>query len=246
MNSADVKKSNLVLNFLLFVSVFGLLLSTSFVFYPSIPQDNFAHRNLAIGTIFGAVCILGIFAALFPSSCLVIPQLWKRNRYSKRKSNIHETTFRAHHPSCENYSTHILHIGKISFCATCSGLLVGAILVLFGTGLYFLGNLHISDPAILVLIGAAGVALGLLQSALPRFSGSLTRFFASILFVGGTFLMLISIDTAVENTSIDLFFVALSVFLILTKITLSQRDHRRTCSNCSAKSCGYNAKKGIQ
>lgn len=246
MNSTDVKHPNLVLVFLLLVSIFGLLLSTFFVFYPSLPEDNFAYRNLTIGTIFGMVCILGILAALFPSSCLAISRLWKRNRYDKQTSNMHETTLRAHHPSCVNYSTHVLRIGKINFCATCSGLLVGAIIVLFGTGSYFFGSLSIGDPTILVLIGAAGVALGLLQSALPTFSGGLARFFASISFVVGTFLMLVSIDKAVNNISIDLFFVALSVLLILTKITLSQRDHQRTCSNCSAESCRYNIKKGMR
>ena len=242
MNSADVKHPNLVLVFLMSVSIFGLMLSIFFVLHLSALEDEFAYRNLTIGSAFGTVCMLGILAALFPASCLTIPQFWERNKHDKHKLNIHETTLRAHHPSCENYSTHILSIGNIKFCATCSGLLVGATLVLFGTGLYFFGNLPIGDPTIFVLIGAAGVALGLLQSALPTFSGGLTRFFASILFVVGTFLMLVSIDAAVKNTSIDLFFVALSVLLILTKITLSQRDHQRTCSACSVKSCRYKKK----
>ncbi len=242
MSSVDVKHPNFFLAFLISVSIFGLILSTFFVLHPSALEDDFAYRNLTIGSAFGTVCVLGIFAALFPSSCLAIPQFWKRNRHDKHTSNIHETTLRAHHPSCENYSTHILHIGNMNFCATCSGLLVGATLVLFGTGLYFFGNLRIGDPSILVSIGSAGVAVGLLQSALPKFSGGLTRFFASILFVVGTFLMLVSIDAAVKNTSIDLFFVALSVLWILTKITLSQRDHQRTCSDCSIKSCRYNKK----
>ena len=239
MNSVDVKNPNLVLVFLMSVSIFGLILSIFFVLHLSALEDGFAYRNLTIGSAFGAVCVLGILAALFPGFCLTIPQFWNRNKHDRHTLNIHETTLHAHHPSCENYSTHILRIGKMNFCATCSGLLFGATLVLFGTGLYFFGNLWIGDPSILVLIGAAGVGLGLIQSALPAFSGGLTRFFASILFVVGTFLMLVSMDAAVRNTSIDLFFVALSVLLILAKITLSQRDHQRTCSDCSVKSCRY-------
>ena len=243
MNSVDVKHPNFFLAFLILVSIFGLILSTFYVLYPSALEDDFAYRNLTIGSAFGIVCVLGIFVAVFPSSCLAITQFWKRNRRDRHTSNIHETPLRAHHPSCENYSTHILRIGNMNFCATCSGLLVGATLVLFGTGLYFFGNLRIGDPSIFVSIGAAGVAMGLVQSALPKFSAGLTRFFASILFVVGTFLMLVSIDTVVKNTSIDLFFVALSVLWILTKITLSKRDHQRTCSDCSVKSCRYNKKR---
>jgi hypothetical protein len=244
MSSADVKHPNWVLAFLISVSIFGLVLSTFFVLHPSTFEDDFAYRNLTIGSAFSAVCVLGIFATLFPSSCFAILQFWKSNKNDHRKSKIHETILRAHHPSCENYFTHILSIGNMDFCATCSGLLVGATIVLFGTVLYFFASLRIGDPYMLVLIGAAGVALGLLQSALPKFSGGLTRFFASILFVVGTFLVLVSIDMVVKNTSIDLFFVALSVLWILAKITLSQRDHQQICSNCSVKSCRYSQKKG--
>jgi len=239
MSKIDVKHPNLVLAFLILVSIFGLVLSTFFVFQTSTLEDDFEYRNLTIGSAFGAVCLLGIFAALFPSSCLAIPQFWKSDRNDRRTLNIHETALQAHHPSCENYSTHILSIGNMKFCATCSGLLAGATIALLGTGLYFFVSLSTGDPAMLILTGEIGVSLGLLQSALPKFSGGLTRFFASILFVVGTFLILVSIDVAVKNTSIDLFFVALSVLWILTKITLSQRDHKRTCTNCSVKSCRY-------
>jgi hypothetical protein len=243
MSSDYDKHPNLTLAFLIAVSIFGLVLSIFFVVHPSTLEDDFAFRNLTVGSAFSAVCILGILAALFPSSCSAIPKFRKRNRHGPGFPTIHETTLRAHHPSCENYSTHILSIGNMKFCATCSGLVVGATVALFGTGLCFFAGLRIGDPFILVSIGAAGVVLGLLQSALPKFSSGLTRFFASILFVIGTFLMLAGIDAAVKNVSIDLFFVVLSVFWILTKIALSQRDHQRTCSRCSS-SLADGTKKG--
>lgn len=239
MSSIDTNHPNFVLAFLISVSIFGLVLSVFFVFHTSL-EDSFAYRNLAVGAAFGAVCILGIFAALFPNSCLAIPQFGRSKRHDRRTLNIHETASVAHHPTCENYSTHILVVGNTKFCATCSGLLVGATLVLFATGLYFFGNFNIGEPTILVLVGASGVSFGFLQSALPKYSSGSTRFFASILFVVGTFLMLVSIDMAVKNTSIDLFFVGLSLLWILTKISLSQRDHKSTCSNCSEKPCTFN------
>lgn len=244
MNSDSVKKANLLLIFLVSTSIFGLFLSNFFVFNPSIPEENFAYRNLTTGTIFGLVCILGILAALFPSSCLVISQFWKNNGNHRHQLSIHKENWRAHHPSCENYSTHILSIGNSRFCATCYGLMVGAIIALIGTSLYFFGGLSVGNPIIMVLMGTTGVTLGLLQSAFPKFSNSIIRFFASISFVMGTSLMLISIDTATKSISIDLFFIILSILWILTKINFSQRDHRLTCSNCSTKSC-RNKKKGI-
>jgi hypothetical protein len=85
--------------------------------------------------------------------------------------------------------------------------------------------------------------LGLLQSALPKLSNGSTRFFASTIFVIGCFLMLVSLDEAVKNTSIDLFFVALCIFWIMTKIAFSQWDHQQTCSQCSTESCRQDKKR---
>ena len=245
MNSDNVKKANLRLIFIVSISIFGLLLSNFFVFNPSMSEENFAYRNLTIGTMFGLVCILGILAALFPSYCLVIPQFWRNSGNHRHQPNMHKENWRAHHPSCENYVTHILSIGNSKFCATCYGLMVGATIAFIFTSLYFFGGLSTGNPSIMVLTGTTGVTLGLLQSALPKFSNSIIRFFASISFVMGTSLMLISIDAATNSFSTDLFFIILSILWILTKINLSQRDHRLTCSNCSTKSCRNN-KKGIR
>jgi hypothetical protein len=120
--------------------------------------------------------------------------------------------------------------------------MVGATFALFGAGLYFFGSSSLGDPFLLFPVGAAGVALGLTQSALPKYSNGLVRFIASILFVVGTFLMLVGLDNATKNISIDLFFVAISLIWILTKIAFSERDHQRTCSNCSVESCSEGKK----
>jgi len=243
MDSDSSKHYNLTMLFLITVSIFGLFLSLFFVVYPPKLEDDFAFRNLTVGSAFCAICILGIFAALFPSSSSTIPNFEKRNSGDQINPAIHGTTLQAHHPSCENYSTHILRVGNRKFCATCSGLLVGASAVLVGTSLYFFGSLRIGAPFILVSVGALAVLFGLLQSALPKLSNGSTRFFASTIFVIGCFLMLVSLDEAAKNTSIDLFFVALCILWIMTKITLSQWDHQQTCSQCLTKSCRQDKKR---
>jgi hypothetical protein len=244
MSSTDFRRSNLTLTFLIAVSIFGFFLSTFFVFYPFTREDSFAYRKLVVGTAFTMLCVSGIFAALFPSSCSGIPKFRKRKKQEKSAATLHKTTFQAHHPTCDNYATHILIVGKTKLCATCSGLMVGAAFTLFGAGLYFFENYSIGDPFLLFPVGVSGAALGLIQSALPKYSNGLIRFFASAFFVVGTFLMLVGLDNAVKNISIDLFFVALSLIWILTKIALSERDHQRTCSNCIAVSCPEDKKMG--
>jgi len=243
MNSDSGKHYNLNIIFLIAASIFGLLLSLFFVIYPPKLEDDFAFRNLTVGSAFCAICILGIFAAVFPSSCSAIPSFEKRDRGNQSNLTMHETTLQAHHPSCENYSTHILRIGNRKFCATCSGLLVGASVVLIGTTLYFFGNLRIGEPLTMISVGAFAVFFGLLQSALPKLSNGSIRFFASTIFVIGCFLMLASLDAAVKSTSIDLFFVALCILWIMTKIALSQWDHQQTCSQCLMKSCRQDKKR---
>jgi hypothetical protein len=40
-----------------------------------------------------------------------------------------------------------------------------------------------------------------------------------------------------RNTSIDIFFILLSVLWLVTDTALSRWDHQRICSNCTSQSC---------
>jgi hypothetical protein len=232
------KPRNLTLLFMVSVSLFGLLLSIVFAIYPPKLEDNFAFRNMAVGSVFAAVCILGIFAVLHPDSCSGILDFGKRDGYERNARRVRELALRGHHNTCEGYSSHVLRIGDRRFCATCSGLLVGAIVVLVGIGLYFFGNLQIGEtPFMLVSVGAVGLVLGLFYPLIPRFRDGFTRFSVSMLFAVGSFLILVSMEEAAANTSIDFFFIVLTILWILTKMSISQWEHQRICSQCSLASC---------
>jgi hypothetical protein len=239
MLTINGKIDNIALLFLISVSTFGLILSVVFVINPPKSQDDFALRKPAVGSALGVVCVLGIFAVLYPDSCSGFLGFKKRGEYvhSFRRSRV--LALRGHHPTCEPYSTHVIRIGDRRFCATCSGLLVGAIVVLVGIGLFFFGNLRIGEkPFIPVSVGAVGVMAGLLYPVVsPRFHDGFTRFFASVFFVVGSFLIIASMEEVANSTSIDFFFVALSVLWLATKMSLSQWEHRRTCARCSLGSC---------
>jgi hypothetical protein len=45
------------------------------------------------------------------------------------------------------------------------------------------------------------------------------------------------VEEAAKSLSVDLFFVALSVLWLATKMSLSQWEHRRICARCSLTSC---------
>jgi hypothetical protein len=237
MLGAGGKSFSLTLLFLISISMFGLLLSIVFVVNPPKLVDDFALRKSVAGSAFGAVCILGIIGGLYPQSCSGILDFEKRYRNKPGSSQSHGKAFQGHHPACEHFSSHVLQIGGRRFCATCSGLVLGAFTALLGTGAFFLGNVGMTgELPLLVSVGAVGVTLGLLHPTVFRLK-SFARFFAGTLFVVGSFLLLISVEDSARNTSIDLFFVALSVLWILTKVSLSRWEHQQVCSKCSSESC---------
>ena len=248
MSPPNHKLGNPTLLFMVSVSFFGLILAAFFAIHPPISQEDFVWRKLVVGSTFGSVCMLGILAVFFPNLCSRFVGVGKREKQnsfhgSKRSVSISHNTapgLRGHHPLCRRFSSHVFRINGGMFCATCSGLFLGALIVLAGIGAYFFKDWHVGQNAFLaVLIGVAGVFLGLLQSPLHIFQSSVIRLFSGIFFVVGTFLILVGIEELTHNTSVDLFFVALSVFWLMTRISLSQWNHQRICSKCTLTSCSF-------
>lgn len=238
MKRVGSKSRNLSLIFLVFVSIFGLLLSILFVFSLANLGDSFEFRRVVVGSVFGTICVLGIIGGLYPRSCSSVLDFQKPDTFATGSSKLSMSTFEGHHPTCGCFSSHLLHVGERKFCATCSGLVVGAVAVLFGVGFFFFGNVEIIEAnSLIVIAGAAMNAFGLLHPTFLRLRGFI-RFFASIMFVAGAFLVLVSVEDAAKNTAIDLFLVLLSVLWILTKVSISRWEHQRICSQCAFEACG--------
>jgi len=246
MSPPNRKLGNLTLPFLVAVSFFGLILAALLSLYLPVSKEDFVWRRPVVGSAFGAVALLGILAVFFPNTCSRFFDVGKRqsqNRFSgfKRSGSISSTTFstlRGHHPPCGRFFAHVFRLGDRTFCATCSGLFLGALLVLAGVLMFFFGNWQMGQGAFMaVLVGTVGVVFGLLQSPLPMLQHRFIRVFSSAFFVVGTFLILVGIDELSQSISVDLFLVVLSVFWLMTRISLSHWDHERICSKCSLDSC---------
>lgn len=230
------------LMFLIFTSLFGLALSFIFVTTSGGTPEDFALRKPLVGAVFGALCILGTFAAIYPSSCSKIFDYEKSIQQEKEAGKLQGRNIRGHHPACRNYSSHILRVSNKIFCATCTGFSVGAIIALIGVGLFFFGTFSFGTrPLFIMIIGAFAVATGLLHSILPGFRVGFFRLITSAFFAIGSFLILASVEDALRNTSIDFFFVLLSVLWLMTDTALSRWDHRRICSKCASESCCENS-----
>ena len=219
-------RNNSTLAFCIGVSIFGLLLVIVWTINPPI-SDNFSWRKPLIGSLFSLICILGVFAALSPNRCSEALHF----REAVRTTTTDQILSASHHPNCERFSAHVIHLKERVLCAACTGLLLGAVVALVGAFFYFFGGWQIeSVRLLLVLIGLFGLLAGFLQL---RFRG-LVRLTANSLFVLGAFLCLVGVDQASQNVAIDLFLVILIIFWILTRIQLSRWDHSRICDNCDS------------
>jgi len=222
-------RHNFILLFIISVSVFGVVIALLFAFNPPMTNENLFWRRPLVGSVLGLICILGIFAALFPKECSNVFHF--RREQANFASHQVSATSKGHHPDCEEFSAHVIHIGGYTLCTACTGLLFGALIALIGTFFYFFGDWHLGKMSFLVvLIGAIGLVLGFFQL---KFRGFI-RLMLNALFVIEALLILVGIDELSHNLSVDLFITLLIVFWLFTRIQLSKWDHRRICNNCKS------------
>jgi len=231
---------NFDITYLILVSFLGLFLAGMLTVYPPRVQENLLWRKQLIGSIFGLICVFGILAVFFPTQCSRVFDFGKKkpshSYLGKFASHRTSSTLQGHHPDCENFSAHVFRIGDKTFCAACTGLLLGGLSALVGTLLHFFSNWRVEQSSSLIVwMGVLGVGFGLFQFKFRSF----VRLVLNIFFVLGTFFILIGFDKLVHSVTVDLFLVALTLFWLFTRISLSQWDHERICYACKVATCEF-------
>lgn len=224
--------------YLIILSFLGLFLAGMLTVYPSVVNEYLLWRKPLVGSIFGLICVFGILAVFFPRRCSSVFNIGKKKPsspyLSKLVSHGTSSTLQGHHPNCGNFAAHVFRIGNKTYCAACIGLVLGGLLALVGTILYFFGNWSVETKnPLIIYVGILGVSFGLFQFK----SRSFVRLLLNIFFVLGTFLILVGADILVHSVMIDLFLVALTFFWLFVRISLSQWDHLRICSACKIATC---------
>lgn len=231
---------------LIVLSFLGLFVFVIIAFSPQVNYEYFLFRKAVVGSIFGLICILGPIAVLSPKECSRIfyfrrgkGSLGKQYNYQENHVDSKSTSLilglkivQGHHPGCEKFSSHEFRIKDKCFCTGCTGLLLGALTSLLGVFIYFSNDLFISP--FFIDIGLFGVALGLLLPLL-NLQRTILRLSLNAFFIFGVFLMLIGVDSLIQSLSIDLLLILMSIFWLLTRISLSQWNHRRICHECGNK-----------
>ncbi len=237
MSQQRYTKSNI--KYRLLVSFLGLSLIAMLTSFPPTTTGSIFWRKPVIGLIFSSICILGILAVFSPNKCLRILDIGKKNTTvgsDSAKLAPHGVSYalQGHHPNCGKFFAHIFRIKGKTFCAACVGLLFGGLLALASAAVYFFGDWQVAEhSSLMVLLGFMGVSLGLFQFKFKN----IIRLFVNTFFVLGNLSILIGIDELIHSLFIDLFVVSLIIFWLFTRISLSQWDHERICSDCEIENC---------
>ena len=209
------------------ISILGLLMVALMLSRPvTTPTPS---GNLTAWALFSTLCILGGTATLSPHTCghsTRPPEDLEPSRYTTIAGIrlVH-----GHHPTCGSYSGHELELGDKTYCAACTGLLIGAIaaLTVATLGLIY----RITPPPLTGYIGLALVLLGLIYNPLLNITTPILRTLINALFVPGFSLILVAADGH-GNLGLDLLVIALSVYWMYTRIQLSGLSHDAICDNC--------------
>lgn len=179
---------------------------------------------------------------MFPSRCSRISYFLDRRKAGKKEQIDRETAnavFIGHHPTCGNFSAHILRFGNKTYCAGCTGLFVGAIIALLGILSYSFFDFHVGGNTVLVFwVGFIAVACGLLQYHIPDGNMGLVHFFFNVAFVLGAFLLLVGVNEITSNFILEVYLLALVAYWIITRMLVSQLEHRKICAAC-LQACSY-------
>jgi hypothetical protein len=228
--------------YLILISFIGLfILSTLFLWSPTTSMNYDFQKTLFL-SIFLVICLLGMLAAVYPSNCVHLFNFKKdfKNQRShsrvKTESRNNSVKYEGHHPDCGKFNSHIFILKGKKYCAGCTGLFLGGIIAVIGTLIYYFGYysgyLRGFNGQIVFWIGFSAVLFSLILMIFINLNNNVIKFSSNLLLVLGSFLILIGIDAIRGNLSLEIYFLVLVLFWILTRIRISQNNHRITCLEC--------------
>lgn len=220
------RNSTASLTFLLVVSVVGLALIPVLVLQPTLIHVQVSIRHVLAGTLYIAICVLGVSAVFYPAKC---KRIFRKSQNPLSQASNPSVQIRGHHPDCQNYSANRIRVGGRVICAACSGLLIGAATVSIGAVLHFFVGLNIVLSSVWLL--AFGEILMLLGLAQIKFAGY-AKVLVNVIFVVGSFVTFVETDLLGRSILVDLYALGLIVFILWFRILLSEWNNERICQRC--------------
>ena len=150
-------------------------------------------------------------------------------------------SLRSHHPDCDNFKPHTYTLMGKKYCAGCTGLFIGALIAVIGTGIYYFYIISFGTGGELIFfMGFVSVLVALLQNFFWKINLNIGKFFFNLILVIGSFLLLVSINEMNEGLFVHLYFLVLVTIFILARISSSEKNHTIICDECRVgSSCIY-------
>jgi len=236
-------KSDFHGQFFLATSLVGLCMLAVMTFLSPSPETIPPWQAPVVNSLFVLICLSGIVAGISPSTCSSL--------FGSLAGHREHTTIampspnatgekKGHHPDCGSFSMHTFQFRGKTYCAGCTGLVIGAVVSILGTVAYFILAPQWGQIGwLLFWLGFLGVSLGLLQHGLRIFRKNYAHGLLGVTFVFGAFLVFIGIEEISNNLIVEGYFLVLSLFWIVTRVILSQEEHRRICDECGRSDCGF-------
>jgi len=243
LNKFQIESRRILPFYYIVVSLAGLGLLSVLVFHSEVSIMDSQFRKQLATTVFILICLLGILAGKFPSTCLNMIDIKgsrKTSSYSSSEiSSIKEKVrYVGHHPVCGNFSSHTISFGKNVYCGGCTGLILGAIISVIGSLIYVLFELNLGGVSqLLFWTGFIWVILGLIQHSIRNLGGVVVHLLLNVLFVVGAFFLLVAIDVITESFVLELYLFGLIFYWIFARTKLSQLEHGKICATCGIKNC---------
>jgi protein-S-isoprenylcysteine O-methyltransferase Ste14 len=189
--------------------------------HPS-PKLNFQSEITT--AIFLLICIVGAIAGLSPGK---VSGLMMKKESTRNESG---EGYRGHHPTCGAFATHVIDLGNSTYCSGCTGLIVGAMLAIIYTIFFIYFNVPIAAD-LAFTIGTALIVLGILQHLLDNDHPTIHTALNAML-VLGVALARSAAQTLNGGVVVDVYALALTLYIILSRIEFSQKDHETICQAC--------------
>jgi hypothetical protein len=188
-------------------------------------------QKIVTTIIFIGICFFGIIAGTMPSK---ISGIFRSDPTKTGK----DSGFSGHHPNCNHFKDHILVIGRHRLCAGCTGLEVGAFLgIAITLFTYQMTNSPLSEIAL--WIGIALAMIGMLQHVIDL-NNPLIHASLNVALVLGVSLAKLGSEGLNGGFLVATYMIALTLYLVITRIELSQHDHHLTCKGCEVRNgCSY-------
>lgn len=233
-----LQHSKIVYKYFLLISLLGTFILLLLLFLQAPSKTVYTWQNPLIFSLFLSICFLGIIAGIYPAKCFKADKFKQNeNHETKYKNKCHEIKFKGHHPVCENFKHHTFNFKGKTYCAGCSGLVIGAIISILSIIIYiFYGSITNYD-LIIFITGIISTLIAIYLPLIINLKKNIYKFSINVFFVLGTLLILIGINNINFSLAIHLYFIVLALIWIVARILISREIHQKICDECLLESC---------